>query len=94
MEKIYNQFLFKLAAQHNLAIVDLSRSFDYKDQSLYVSQIEPSEKGGQLISKLITHVVQKHDFKKGKLYMLKNKIIVEEDIDPNKKWSIDSSLWL
>jgi hypothetical protein len=45
MEKIYAQIIPK-AKQHNLPMIDLPNTFDIRDSSLYVSQIEPSSHGG------------------------------------------------
>eukprot|EP01125_Pyxidicula_operculata_P002400 TRINITY_DN12278_c0_g1_i1.p1 TRINITY_DN12278_c0_g1~~TRINITY_DN12278_c0_g1_i1.p1 ORF type:complete len:362 (-),score=75.99 TRINITY_DN12278_c0_g1_i1:90-1175(-) len=61
METIY-PFVFDLARTHNLPLIDLPNTFNINDESLYCSQIEPSEKGGKIIADLISHVIQNHDF--------------------------------
>lgn len=45
-----------------IPFIDLPNTFDYRDDSLYKMQIEPSNKGGKKIAKLIKHVVESHDF--------------------------------
>ena len=45
-----------------VVIIDLSRTFDIYNDSLYECQIEPSYEGGKLISELIEHVIKNHDF--------------------------------
>jgi hypothetical protein len=54
--------IFELARRHRLPIADMSATFDPADPSLYVSQIEPSARGGLLISNLLSHVLSRHDF--------------------------------
>jgi len=91
METIYPP-IFKIAQEHKLAVIDLANTFDIYDDSLYRSQIEPSEKGGQLISQLIKHVVENHNFsdcsrlyklnKEGKVETMENKF------NANQTWFI------
>ncbi len=52
MEKVY-QPLFKKLMDKDVSVIDLASSFNPKDKSLYVSQIEPSERGANLIANLI-----------------------------------------
>jgi len=61
MEVIY-QPIFNIAKEHHIPIIDLSNTFDIFDNDLYESQIEPSYKGGQVISRLIAHVIGHHNF--------------------------------
>ena len=61
METVF-PVIFQAARQHGLPIVDLARSFDINDSSLYVSQIEPSAEGSKLIAGLLSHVIKHHDF--------------------------------
>lgn len=60
MEEIYKPVL-DLARKHSLPIVDLPRTFNIHDPELYNSQIEPSAKGGAVISTLLRHVVLNHE---------------------------------
>lgn len=59
MEKIYEPVL-ALAIELKLPIIDLPRTFDIYRDELYNHQIEPSAKGGEVITSLIHHVVQHH----------------------------------
>lgn len=52
METIYPP-IFKIAQDKNIPIIDLANTYDIYDDSLYRSQIEPSEKGGMLTCELI-----------------------------------------
>lgn len=52
METIYPP-IFKIAQDNKIPIIDLANTYDIYDDSLYRSQIEPSEKGGQLTCELI-----------------------------------------
>jgi len=52
-----------VAREHKLPVVDLSRTFDPKDRSHYGSTvIEPSEKSGMFIARLVKHIIDKHDW--------------------------------
>lgn len=62
IQQIYQPIL-QYAKEHKIPVVDTASSLCHKDSSLYVSQIEPSAKGGAIIADLIAHVVQHHDFK-------------------------------
>ena len=69
--------IFKLARLHNIPIADMSKTFNYNNSSLYVSQIEPSASGSQTISSLLSHILYNHDFINGKSILYseyKNKI--------------------
>lgn len=61
MEEIYPPIL-ALAKEHKLAVIDLPNTFDIYNNDLYRCQIEPSQKGGQIIAELISHVVNTHDW--------------------------------
>jgi hypothetical protein len=61
MEVIY-PVVFRIAREKNLPIIDLSNTFDIYDDDLYVAQIEPSHKGGQIITSLVKHIMLSHDW--------------------------------
>jgi len=83
MEVIYQPIL-KIAREHRLPVIDLSNTFDMKDNDLYNCQIEPSHKGGQIISRLIAHVINHHDFTGNSLfYVEKNGTIQTSNNDGN-----------
>lgn len=42
-------------------MIDLPNTFDIYNDKLYVNEIEPSALGGDLISKLITHTIDKRE---------------------------------
>lgn len=70
MEHIYRPIV-PLCAALGVPIIDLRRSFDAHNTSLYSMQIEPSALGGLLIARLIAHVINNHDFSSAsKLYVL------------------------
>lgn len=90
METIY-QPVFELARKHSLALIDLPRSFDINDSSLYCCQIEPSEKGGKLVCELIAHALTEHDNKKACFYVKRPKAssIETEACEEKTPWSIN-----
>jgi len=97
METIYAPQL-EMAKQLRLPIVDLPRTFDIRNEDLYVSQIEPSEKGGMVISALLSHVVLNRDFTKdpSKFYLYTPCIpgegeVVEED-NGEEPWRIRNGI--
>ena len=53
MERIYCPII-EMAKKHCLAIIDLPRTFNPSDETLYRLQIEPSKKGGELIAKVVS----------------------------------------
>lgn len=59
MQTIYTPIL-GIAKEKKLPIIDLPRTFDIWCDELYSHQIEPSAKGGTVISTIVAHVV-KHD---------------------------------
>ncbi len=61
METFYSPILEQARAD-GLPILDLPNTFNPNDSNLYVSQIEPSQKGGKLIAAGINHIVKHHDF--------------------------------
>jgi len=61
MEAVYPPIL-KLAYEKKIPIIDLANTYDIYDDEIYVSQIEPSEKGGLITAQLINHVIKNHDF--------------------------------
>jgi hypothetical protein len=57
------------AKENKIPVIDMPSSFNHADDSLFVMQIEPSDKGGKIIVDLIEHVVKNHDFEgASKLY--------------------------
>jgi hypothetical protein len=91
METIYPP-IFKIAQDHKIPIIDLTNTYDIYDDSLYRSQIEPSEKGGQLTCELIKHVVENHNFSEpSRLYKLNKEGKVESmanKFNANQTWFI------
>jgi hypothetical protein len=66
-EEFHKRFyrpIVEQAKKDHLPILDLSSTFDPKDNDLYLCGIEPSEKGGQLIAEGIHHIVT-HHFEEG-----------------------------
>merc|ERR1712224_746857 len=64
MERIYNFIVIDLAREHRLPVIDLASSFDIFNPDLYRSQIEPSDKGGELITELVAFVMGNFEFGK------------------------------
>lgn len=62
IEKIYNKSILEFARLKGLPVIDLVRSFDVDDPTLYQCQIEPSYEGGKIISELIAYVMNNYDF--------------------------------
>lgn len=66
LEEVYDFFrkvFIDNAIKYNVPIIDLSKTFNPTDRSHYGSTpIEPSNKSGKTIARLIKHVVNKHDF--------------------------------
>jgi atypical dual specificity phosphatase len=60
LELVYAPIL-ALARKHRLAVVDLPRSMDPTDGSLFRQQIEPSDAGGARIAALLAHAALRHD---------------------------------
>jgi len=88
MEEVYPP-VFKLAKQHNLALIDLSNTFDIYDTSMYKSQIEPSAKGGAVITHLIKHVVENHNFKSSIIYKMVGNSVIESNNESD--WRIGNT---
>jgi len=92
MQEVYTPIL-AMASARRLPVIDLPRTFDIEDDSLYCCQIEPSAAGGGLIAELISHVVRKHDFTGAStLYWKPFGIICEEINNGDACWSIPHKL--
>lgn len=59
MQQIYVPVL-DAARRHGLPIIDLPRTFDIYQDDLYEHQIEPSARGGQIITALAAHIAASH----------------------------------
>jgi hypothetical protein len=71
MERFYRPILDQ-AKKDNLPILDLPNTFNpYKD--LYLSAIEPGEKGSELIVEGINHIIKNHDYSDDSKSMLYSK---------------------
>lgn len=71
LETVYRPMLAQAQAD-GIPILDLPNTFNPNDSDLYISQIEPSEKGGELIARGIDHIIKNHDFSsKSKIYSKK-----------------------
>lgn len=57
MQTIYTPILH-VAQEKRLPVIDLPRTFDIWCDELYSHQIEPSAKGGEVISAIVEHVVK------------------------------------
>jgi len=57
MKNVYNSIIPHLR-KYKATVIDLTASFDPRETSLYVQQIEPSKKGGIIIADLVEHAVQ------------------------------------
>eukprot|EP01126_Amoeba_proteus_P018135 TRINITY_DN190_c0_g1_i20.p1 TRINITY_DN190_c0_g1~~TRINITY_DN190_c0_g1_i20.p1 ORF type:complete len:169 (+),score=27.15 TRINITY_DN190_c0_g1_i20:561-1067(+) len=90
MEVVYMD-LFQLALRYKLPIIDLSNTFDIHDAELYVSQIEPSAKGGQLITSLIKHVFFNHLYEESALYSVENGSFKVTKNIPGFQWKVDTN---
>lgn len=68
-------------------MIDLPNTFDIYDNNLYVSQIEPSSAGGDIIAKLIrqTMGVKEHAF----FYLKKdNPEVMRYQLEGSQKWKV------
>ena len=53
----------RIAMKYNIPLIDLSLTFDPRNRKHYGSTaIEPSNESGEVIAKLIKHVIDNHDF--------------------------------
>lgn len=78
MKAVYTPIL-AAACMRRIPVIDLPRTFDIENDSLYCCQIEPSAAGGSLIAELICHVVKHHQFNEvSKLYFKPSDVICEE----------------
>lgn len=90
METVYPPIL-ELARKHKLPVVDLPSTFDVNDEELYVMQIEPSAKGGALISDMICHVLSHHNFTSpSTIYYKKGNQVDSYENTPDLKWKVKS----
>lgn len=71
IEQFYQPMLEK-AKKDKLPILDLSNTFDPYDD-LYICGIEPSKKGGTLISEGLEHILRNHDFESSSRLYSKSK---------------------
>lgn len=86
LESLYGEIVAK-ARKHHLPMVDLPNSFDIYDNGLYVNQIEPSNRGGDIIAKVIgrTIGVKEHGF----FYMRKDGEVEKYQLkEPNSQWKV------
>ena len=58
MANVYQPMLSALI-ESNVSVIDLASTFNPSDENLYVSQIEPSEKGANLIANLISDAISR-----------------------------------
>jgi len=63
MQTIYTPVL-AMAIEKKLPIIDLPRTFDIYRDELYSHQIEPSAKGGEIITAVVRHIVEQADVEK------------------------------
>jgi hypothetical protein len=68
LETFYKPILAQAKAD-KIPILDLTNTFNPNDSTLYISQIEPSQKGGALIAEGIDHIIKHHDFNSSKSMM-------------------------
>jgi lysophospholipase L1-like esterase len=61
MQRIYRPII-TMAKEYGLAVIDLPRTFDPADETLYRLQIEPSKEGGILIAKVVSNAICTHNF--------------------------------
>lgn len=85
MELIY-ETIVQVARQNRLAMLDLPNSFNIRDPTLYVNQIEPSSKGGDIIAGLVAQAV-KHKFDKLLFYRDFGGFSTEE-LGEGHKWHV------
>jgi len=89
MQTIYAP-VFKIAAEKGIPIIDMARSFDLNNPSLYVSQIEPSELGSKIIADTVAYCVNNHQVNDGSqfYYSLPGSTeIIREANDGSKVWN-------
>lgn len=61
LETFYKPILAQAKADR-IPILDLPNTFNPNDSSLYIAQIEPSQKGSRLIAEGINQIIKRHDF--------------------------------
>jgi hypothetical protein len=69
MEKFYQPILVQ-AKRDGIPILDLPNSFDPYDETLYLSQIEPSAKGSKLIAKGIKEIIDDYVADESRIYTI------------------------
>ena len=93
MEQIYAPIL-TMAQENGYPVIDLARTFDPHQDDLYVSQIEPSAKGGTLIAEVLSHAIVHHNFNSdGSKFYFKESTsssdeVIVEDNDGKQPWKI------
>lgn len=85
MENIYAPVI-QLAKEHGLAVIDLPRTFDIYDSSLYTHQIEPSCAGGRLIASMLARAIATHKMGSSLYLGVEGDIVTEENTGAG--WSI------
>ena len=91
MENIYKPVM-TLAREKELAIIDLPRTFDIYDDSLYTHQIEPSEIGGSNIAQMIAHAAASHneesDDRRSLFYLMDKSGEIHMEPNVGEAWTI------
>lgn len=59
MELVYKPVL-EMARTHRMAVLDLTNSFDMRQDDMFSCQVEPSSIGGHMIAQSIHHIIQHH----------------------------------
>jgi len=78
-----------------LLIVDLTRSFNYQDSTLYSEGLYPSAKGGEIIVNLVDYVMKYHKWNtnQSKLYYLDRQGNIKKNFNmPDFKWNIENGI--
>ena len=92
MNTVYAPLLV-LAKRLGVPIIDLPNTFDPYDKTYFECQIEPSEKGSDLIAEMIDHVVRNHKFDGPSMMYSKNvrssKAMIESVVTLQKPWAIE-----
>jgi len=99
MNAVYAPIL-QLCQKNGIPIVDLPRTFDPYKKEYFKCQIEPSEKGSDLIAEMIEHVIRNHRFDGPSIMYSKNlrsgtssssssSSLIETQITLSKPWVID-----
>jgi len=86
MVSIYSPIM-QLAKEQGLAVIDLPRTFDIYDSSLYTHQIEPSCAGGRIITRIMAHAIATHKGETSQLYLEADGDILAEE-NTGAGWNI------